>query len=220
MVSSRLWAMMAAVVCAAGPTCHTARAEAILTGPADAEPVATITLAYSTAAPAVVIGAEGDGIDIAYDAAAGPIVKVFQITSPVYHHLHIVEYLEVAGPAIHDWHQILMVPDGEGGWTPSGNYDDLWWSCRAGVTPWPDVTPAPSSIDVVNVPDDTLTVYWDEGLPDGTQIILDFWVTVPADLTTFAIFQYPTTPEPATAALLGLGLAALWRRRRHRSRHR
>jgi len=187
----------------------------IVTGLADGEPAAVIPLSYSTANPNVVIdNGYGGPVEIAFDPAAGPIAKVFTVTGPTYHHLHIVETLRIVGRSVFDWHELLMVPDGEGGWMPSGNHDDFWWSCTGGVTPWPIVNPTPSLIEKLN-PDDLLSIYWDPALPDGTVVTIEKWVTVPAALTTFAIFQYPT-PEPAAMALVGIGLGwmAVSRRKR------
>jgi len=214
--ASRHSVILGAVVCALGLLAPAAIAGPIVAGLGGGEPVYEIIRSYTTTNPNVAIDDLGTPIDVAFDPAAGPIAKVFHITTPAYHHLHLVETLRVVGRTIYDWHELLMVSDGEGGWQPSGNHDDLWWSCTGGVTPWPIVAPFPSLIEKLN-PDDLLSIYWDEGLPDGTVITIEKWITVPSTMTTFAMFQYPT-PEPATTALLGLGLGWLVAARHRRNR--
>ena len=200
------WALVGVPAAVAGP---------IVTGMGDEEPVDVITISYSTANPNVVINdGYGGPLEVTFDPAAGPIAKVFTVTSPKYHLLHIVETLRIVGRTVLDWHELLMVPDGEGGWMPSPNDDNLWWSCGYNSTPWPIVNPMPSLIEKLP-PDDLLSIYWDPGLPDGTIVTIEKWFTVPTGMTTFAIFEYPT-PEPAAMALVGLGLGWMTVSRRKR----
>lgn len=212
----RLPVVLGALMCLAGLTSQRARAEAIHVGPpTDGATVYDTVIAYNTAVPLVEIGAADSGIELRYDVSTGPMMLIFQITGPRYHHLHIIAHWLVVGPDIGTWHDLLMVPDKEGGWEPSGNYDDLWWSCKAGVTPWPIITPEPATCEVLNRPEDVVNVTWNNSLPDSTLVTIDKWVTVPADFNTFAILTYPI-PEPATMALLGMGLGALLTARRRR----
>ena len=167
---------------------------------------------YNALSPRVEIGTSGDGIEFVHEPySGGPIVRVFQIiNATVRHDLNLIEHWEVVRSSIDGWYAILMVPDGDGGWTPSGNYDDLWWSCRADVTPWPVVAPQAALVEAINRPDDVMRISWDPSLPNGTQIAINEWVTVPAGMTTFAIFEFPTAvPEPASLGLLGVGLGIM-----------
>jgi hypothetical protein len=205
--------------CVVGLSAATARADAVTVGALGNAPGDGLLFSYNTLAPLVEIGSPGVGIPMAYDPDEGPLVKVFQVTNPRYHHLHIVEHIEVVGEtSVEDWNEVLMVSNGEGGWTPSGNFDDLWFSCyyrgTPEITPWPEVTPEPSGLDVTNTPMDLLSILWDEPVNVGTIITVDRWVTVPAGISAFAIYHYTQSegavaPEPATMSLLGIGLGVL-----------
>ena len=179
----------------------------------------SLAFSYSVTTPYVQSGSPGSAVPILYDPEAMPLLKVYQVVGPVYHHLHIVEHWIVAGDeTAYDWNEMLMVPDGYGGWTPSGNYDDLWFSAKAAVTPMPTTSPEATTIFMLNQPLDILFVEWGAGLLPGTEFVVDKWITVGPGITTFAIYQFQELtvgiPEPASLALLGLGLAALLRRRR------
>jgi len=209
--------VLGAVVLALGPGAP-ARAAVIIGGQGEGTPGQWVSSSYDIGTPFVEVGSAVERIELQYEPPAGPLGKLFEVGgSDAYHHLHIVEHWRVAGRTITNWHQVLMVPDGEGGWVASGNYDDLWWSCRGGVTPEPVVIPEPSFTELLNVPDDSFSVWWDGGLVDGTEVTFDHWVTVPAGMESFAIFQFvmpEAVPEPAAMAVLGLGVAWLVRRRR------
>jgi len=203
------WALLSGTPAVATP---------IVTGTAGGEPAHVITTSYNAANPNVIIdNGYGAPLEVTFDPDAGPIAKVFTVTNPMRHQLHIVETLRVVGRTVLDWHEWLMVSDGQGGWMPSPNGDDFWWSCGYNGTPWPIVNPMPSLIEKLP-PDDLLSIYWDPGLRDGTVVTIEKWLTVPEDITTFAIFEYPT-PEPATMALVGFGLGwmAVSRRKRRKT---
>lgn len=177
-----------------------------------------LVFSYDAASPTVTSGSPGSGIGVEYDPDASPLLKVFQISGSRYHHLHIVEHWVVEGTeTVYDWNETLMVSDGLGGWTPSGNDDDLWFSAKASVTPMPETDPAATTIVLTNRPLDRLAIQWTAGLPVGTQFTVDKWITVPEGMTTFGVYQSQelTTgvPEPATMSLLGLGLGILLVRR-------
>lgn len=182
----------------------------------------SLTASYYVSSPTLILGSPGSGMPLSYNGGALPVLKIIQVNGSAYHHLHLTEHWTISGSEYaYDWNELLVVPNGSGGWMPSGNYDDLWFSAKASVTPQPVVAPTPDAVVLTNKPWDLLVVDWVAGLPVGTQVTVDLWITVPSGMTTFGIYQFQqlTTggiPEPATMGLLGAGLGLLLTSRRRR----
>ena len=206
-----LWivgAVACALCCMAGP----ARAVWILGDDMTAN-IQEIDLGEYTADGDVDVGLG----DVIYDPNAGPLLKIFTVPdAPGDHKLTLNETFHVGAdptdPAIYDWHEVLMVLDPVGGWMPAVGVGLSWVS---------DVTVTP--LGGISIIGPTLSLYWQEGLPYCTDVdiskTIDIWMG-PGYFGAgdqFAVLQWPTVPEPATMALMGLGLGSLWMRKRRKA---
>ena len=161
------------------------------------------------------LGGSTQPIEVIFEPTAGPILKTFTVPqdADADHGLVIEEYWHNNGNnSIYDWHEVLMVPDDMGGWRPSTAADGLSWYGSVTVTPAGGIYADGTTIEIT----------WSDGLPYCTEFSIQKTVEIwmygnyfePGD--QFAILEYPT-PEPATMALMGLGLGSLWMRKRRKA---
>ena len=151
-------------------------------------------------------------LDIGYDPDAGPVKKVFN-TDGMGGIITLVENIHVGpGPCWTDWHEQLMVLNAAGDWVVSPDTDNLWWG--NGVNGGDPATSNPPADIQLDHPRDLLAFYWVCPLPPSTNITITKDILVPEGMQTFAVWQWPTIPEPSVMLLAGLGLLALLKRRK------
>ena len=167
----------------------------------------------------VVFGSDGNAYvdinlgDVIWDPTGGPIIKVFKMQpGTTGGTLHLRETFHVGGNVpLTDWDEQLMVIDAVGLWMVSPDYDNLLWEdgTLGGNAPWSN-QPGNWSIDH---PNDLAVFDFVPPAVPSTNVQISKEILVPAGMATFAVFEWPTVPEP-TIGLIGMGLLALRRRKK------
>lgn len=136
-----------------------------------------------------------------YDPNADPILKIFTVdgTGAFF---RLDELITNNGPTPWtDWHEELLVSDGQGGWTPSTPGDGLFFE---GV-----FLNSPGGNVQGGFGDDMADIFFDNPVLPGQSIDITKYIAVPNGMTEFAIAEYPTVPVPAAVWLFGSGLIGL-----------
>jgi len=153
-------------------------------------------------------------MDAAWDPNGGPIIKVFS-TDGKAGIITLTETIHNSGTvAWTDWHEQLLVPGESGtGWVPSPDTDNLWWGDGNNPGNEPNTNP-PSTWDVDH-PNDVMS-FWFPATPvhPSQFLVITKDILVPEGMTTFAIAEWPTVPEPSVMVLAGFGVLALLKRRK------
>ena len=152
--------------------------------------------------------------DVIWDPAGTPIIKVFHMQPGTPGGTIILrETFHVGGNVpLTDWDEQLMVPDAAQGWVVSPDNDKLFWEdglSGIGNAPWSN-QPGNWSIDH---PNDLAVFDFIPPAAPSTNVQISKEILVPGGMPTFAVFEWPTVPEP-TIGLAGLGLLALIRRKK------
>jgi len=114
-------------------------------------------------------------------------------------------------PPMTDWDEQLMVPDGADGWAVSPDDDDLWWG--DGVNSGnPPQSNQPGNWDIDH-PTDLARIIFNPPVQPSTMVTITKDILVPQGMQRFAVFEWPTIPEPSLV-LLALGLLGLKLRRK------
>ena len=142
---------------------------------------------------------------VIWDPEAPPIIKIIN-TDGTAQTVTLVENIHVGGPIPWtDWDEQLMVSDGAGGWVYSPDDDELEWVAPVTVAGLPAGTTCDWND---NEPIDLLVINFNPPLPISTQLTITKTIFVPEGMNQFAVFEWPTVPEPSIA-LMALGLLAL-----------
>ena len=164
------------------------------------------------------INADGSvdiNMDAAYDPSGGPIIKIFS-TDGQPGTITLTETIHNSGTVPWtDWHEQLLVPGADGtGWVPSPDTDNLWWG-DPNVNGGQQAHSNPPSTVQIDHPSDVIEFYFPTTpvFPSQTLTITKD-ILVPEGMTTFAIAEWPTVPEPSIMVLAGFGVLALLKRRK------
>jgi len=139
-----------------------------------------------------------------FDPTADPILKIFTTNGggPFF---KLNESITNIGPTPWtDWHEELLVSDGQGGWTASTPDDGLFFENVFLNSPGP-VGGVPGALGA-----DAVDIFFDNPVLTGQSIDITKFIAVPFGMTEFAIAEYPTAvPVPAAVWLFGSGLIGL-----------
>jgi len=153
-------------------------------------------------------------MDAAYDPTGDPIIKIFS-TDGQPGIITLTESIHNSGTVPWtDWHEQLLVKSADGtGWVPSPDTDNLWWGdgINAGKAP----STNPPGTWAVDHPNDVMTLWFPKTPVFPSQkLIITKEILIPEGMTTFAIAEWPTVPEPSVMLLAGFGVLALLKRRK------
>ena len=178
---------------------------------------ATVTGVSMGGHGSAVINADGSvdiSMDAAWDPSAGPIIQIFG-TDGQPGIIHLTETIHNSGTVPWtDWHEQLLVRDADGtGWVPSPDTDNLWWGDGFNAGNAPNTNPP--STWAVDHPNDVMS-FWFPTTPvfPSQFLVITKEILVPEGMTTFAIAEWPTVPEPSIMVLAGFGVLALLKRRK------
>ena len=168
----------------------------------------------------VVFGADGtapidiDLGDVAWDPTGDPIIKVFHMQPGTTGGTILLrEWFHVGGNIpLTDWDEQLMVLDATGQWVVSPDNDNLFWEdglSGVGNAPWAN-QPGNWTIDH---PNDLAVFDFNPPAVPSTNVLISKEIIVPAGIEHFAVFEWPTVPEP-TLGFAGLGMLLLRRRKK------
>jgi len=152
--------------------------------------------------------------DVTWDPTAGPIIKMFN-TDPGTPGgiLHLHEIFHVGGNVpLTDWDEQLMVWDPVvNGWVVSSDTDKLEWGNGVNGAGAPNANqPGNWSIDQ---PTDLIVFDFVPPAVPSTLVEIDKEIIVPGGFGRFAVFEWPTVPEPSIA-LVGISMLLLRRRKK------
>ena len=153
-------------------------------------------------------------LDAYFDPYGPPILKIFT-TNGQPGIITLTETIHNSGTVPWtDWHEQLLVPGADGtGWVPSPDTDNLRWG--DGNNPGNAPNTNPPSTWAVDHPNDVMS-FWFPTTPvfPSQFLVITKEILVPEGMTTFAIAEWPTVPEPSMMLLAGFGLLALLKRRK------